>query len=318
MRSLSDIFPVYKERVRLVSLFLLLASVGAAQARISVLIVDGVNNHDWQTGTRELQAILGATGRFRVDVSTSPARDAAAEEWARWRPPFNRYQAVLLNWNGGHLPDGLRWPAEVERALVEYVRGGGGLIVFHAANNAFLNWPEYNDMIGLGWRNKEFGPSLVIGPDEKVVRIPAGEGRNPGHGPRHTFEIHVLTPDHPIVRGLPRHWTQPSEQLTHGQHGPAEGLTILTYAWSKDVNENEPLDWVRVVRQGARVHDHARAHVEGRAESELPMQGVSAADRAGRGVGGDGEGRGYEINSATRHSSTIVAQSSGNQSPQRV
>jgi type 1 glutamine amidotransferase len=250
MRSLSDIFPVYKERVQLVSLFLLLASLGAAQARISVLIVDGVNNHDWQTGTRELQAILGGTGRFRVDVSTSPARDAAAEEWARWRPQFSRYGAVLLNWNGGHLADGLRWPPEVDRALVDYVRAGGGLIVFHAANNAFLNWPEYNDMIGLGWRNKEFGPSLVIGPDEKVVRIPVGEGRNPGHGPRHTFEIHVLNADHPILRGLPRHWTQPSEQLTHGQHGPAEGLTILTYAWSKDVNENEPLDWVRSYGKG--------------------------------------------------------------------
>jgi type 1 glutamine amidotransferase len=36
----------------------------------------------------------------------------------------------------------------------------------------------------------------------------------------------------------------PNEQLTHGQHGPAKNMTILTYAWSKDVNENEPMDWV--------------------------------------------------------------------------
>jgi type 1 glutamine amidotransferase len=241
---------VYKEMVRLACIFAVLASACFGQAKIPVLIVDGVNNHDWQTATRELKSILGATGRFQIDVSTSPAREAPPEGWAKWRPRFAAYRAVLLNWNGGHLANGLRWPPEVERALVAYVRGGGGLIVFHAANNAFLEWPEYNDMIGLGWRNKDFGPSLIVGPDQKIVTIPAGEGRNPGHGPRHTFEITVLTPDHPIVRGLPQHWTQPSEQLTHGQHGPAAGLTILTYAWSKDVNENEPLDWVRTYGQG--------------------------------------------------------------------
>jgi uncharacterized protein len=227
--------------------FMLLAAGCFGQAKIPVLIVDGVNNHDWQTGTRELQRILS---KFQVDVSTSPARDAPPAEWAKWRPRFDAHRAVLLNWNGGHLENGLRWPAEVEQALLAYVRGGGGLIVFHAANNAFLKWPEYNDIIGLGWRTKEFGPSLIIGPDEKVVTLPAGEGRNAGHGPRHTFEMTVLNTAHPITRGLPKHWTQPMEQLTHGQHGPAQGLTVLTYAWSKDVNENEPLDWVRMYGKG--------------------------------------------------------------------
>ena len=86
---------------------------------------------------------------------------------------------------------------------------------------------------------------MIVGPDEKVITIPAGQGRNAGHGPRHTFEMTVLDTAHPITRGLPKHWTQPMEQLTHGQHGPAAGLTVLTYAWSKDVNENEPMDWVR-------------------------------------------------------------------------
>ena len=43
---------------------------------------------------------------------------------------------------------------------------------------------------------------------------------------------------------------QPSEQLTHGQHGPAEGLTILTYAYSEISHQNEPLDWVRDYGKG--------------------------------------------------------------------
>ncbi|HYW46536.1 MAG TPA: ThuA domain-containing protein [Bryobacteraceae bacterium] len=236
--------------MRQVLLLFLLGAVSVAQPKLSILIVDGVNNHDWQTATRELTSILQATGRFQVDVSTSPPRDAAPEAWSNWRPRFDRYNAVLLNWNGGDKEDGLRWPGEVDSAMLRYVRSGGGLIVFHAANNAFLEWPEYNEMIGLGWRNKEFGPSLVIGSDEKIVTIPAGQGRNPGHGPRHDFEMTVLDRDHPITRGMPRHWLQPSEQLTHGQHGPASGLTILTYAWSKDAQENEPMDWVRTYGQG--------------------------------------------------------------------
>ena len=232
----------------LISFFL--ASACLAQSKLPILIVDGVNNHDWQTATRELEGILEATGRFQVEVSTSPPRDAAPLAWTRWRPRFAAYRAVLVNWNGGHLEDGLRWPSEVEAALVRYVRSGGGLIVFHAANNAFLKWPEYNQMIGLGWRNRDFGPGIVIGPDESIVTVPQGEGRNPGHGPRHDFRMTVLNRDHPITRGMPRQWLQPAEQLTHGQHGPAAGLTILTYAWSKDVDENEPMDWVRSYGRG--------------------------------------------------------------------
>lgn len=231
-------------------LLFLLVSIAPAQTKLPILIVDGVNNHDWQTATRELKSILLATGRFQVDVATSPPRDAPQEAWRTWNPAFDHYRGVLLNWNGGHQEDGLRWPPQLEAALLRYVRSGGGLIVFHAANNAFLKWTEYNDLIGLGWRKKEFGPSVIIGPDEKVITLPAGQGRDAGHGPRHDFQLTVLNREHPITRGLPHHWLQPSEQLTHGQHGPAAGLTVLTYAWSKDVDENEPLDWVRTYGRG--------------------------------------------------------------------
>ncbi len=226
------------------------ASVCFGQLKLDVLIVDGVNNHDWPTATRELKSILLETGRFQIEASTSPPRDAPAEAWSKWRPRFRDYNAVLLNWNGGHKEDGLRWPAEVEAALLQYMRSGGGLIVFYAANNAFLKWPEYNEMIGLGWRDKDFGRGLIVDADEKIVTIPAGQGRNAGHGPRHDFEMKILNADHPITRGLSKRWLQPSEQLTHGQHGPAANLTILTYAWSKDVHENEPMDWVHAYERG--------------------------------------------------------------------
>jgi type 1 glutamine amidotransferase len=56
--------------------------------------------------------------------------------------------------------------------------------------------------------------------------------------------MEILDPEHPVTKGLPPKFLHPSEQLTHGQHGPAEGLKILTFAWSKDSKRNEPMDWV--------------------------------------------------------------------------
>jgi alpha-L-fucosidase len=220
------------------------AVAARGEGKIPVLIVDGMNNHDWQTATRELKALLLVTGKFTVDVST------AAGDLSAWNPDFARYRVVINNFNGGFTHEGTRWPPRVERALEEYVKGGGGLVVFHAANNAFRDWPAYNDMIGLGWRDKNFGPGLRVTDDGKVVTVPKGTGLDPGHGPRHDFEVHVLDTGHPITRGLPRTWMQPSEQLTHGQHGPAEGLTILTYAYSEISHQNEPMDWVRDYGKG--------------------------------------------------------------------
>jgi type 1 glutamine amidotransferase len=185
-----------------------------------------------------------------VDVSTTPPAGAPSEAWDAWNPNFSRYQVVVNNFNGGHLDTGIRWPARVEKSLEDYVRGGGGLVVYHAANNAFLNWAAYNEMIGLGWREPGFGAGLAVGEDGKIVKIPQGSGLKPGHGPRHDFEVHVLNTEHPITHGLPKQWMHPSEQLTHGQHGPAEGLTILTYAQSEVSHQNEPMDWVRWYGKG--------------------------------------------------------------------
>ena len=218
----------------------------AAQPQpLRILIVDGMNNHDWQYSTAAVRQILAATGRFTVDVSTV---DASHPD--QWKPDFQKYNAVFVNFNGGHKEDGVRWPKQAEESLERYVRAGGGVIIFHAANNAFLHWDAYNEMIGLGWRDKTFGPGLAVADDGRTVTIPKGTGMNPGHGPRHDFQMRVVDPSHPITKGIPQFWMHPSEQLTHGQHGPAQGLTILTSAYSKDSLQNEPMDWVRNYGKG--------------------------------------------------------------------
>ena len=89
---------------------LLAAGAARGEDKLPVLIVDGINNHDWQTATRELRAILLATGRFTVDVSTSPAADASPAAWDAWNPDFARYRVVVNNFNGGYTHTGVRWP----------------------------------------------------------------------------------------------------------------------------------------------------------------------------------------------------------------
>jgi hypothetical protein len=188
-----------------------------------------------------------------VDVTTSPSRGATPGEWDRWRPQFEGYALVVQNFNGGHLENGLRWPAVVEAAFLRYLERGGGVLIFHAANNAFLGWKEYNEIVGLLWREPAFGPGLVVDVAKQVMIVAAGQGPRPGHGPRHDFRVDVLDRGHAITKGLGGSWIQKAEQLTHGQHGPAAAmkeLKVLTYAWSRDSQRSEPMDWVRTWGKG--------------------------------------------------------------------
>src|SRR5437762_4549237 len=97
-----------------------LAVTCTAAPKLSALIVDGMNNHDWAAGTRAIQSILEGSGRFTVEVCTWPKH-----------PEFRGHDVVIDNFNGGHLATGIRWTREIEQALEAYVRDGGGLVVFH-------------------------------------------------------------------------------------------------------------------------------------------------------------------------------------------
>jgi len=235
----------------LVALTGIAAQAEAAPARLRVLIVDGVNNHDWPATTPVLRRILEESGRFTVDVSTSPPRGAPAADWEAWRPKFARYAVVISNFNGGdHGADVIQWPAAVKADFEAYVKHGGGFVSYHAANNAFPGWRAYEEMVGLLWRPNSFGPGVTFDAKGKPVIIPAGTGNNPNHPRRLDFDVTVRDRTHPITRGLPASFTVQSEQLTYGQHGPetvvrSGALTYLTYAWCEAVQEREPIDWVR-------------------------------------------------------------------------
>jgi hypothetical protein len=232
----------------------LAASVSAAPIR--VLIVDGYSNHDWKLTTALLRGILAPTQLFDVSVSTAPPT-ATAPGWDAWRPQFRDYDVVVQTCND--LNGGPRWPREVEAALEDFVAHGGGLYVWHSGNNAFAGWPAYNRMIGLGWRKKDFGPALAVADDGSIVRIPAGEGRDTGHGARVDTVVHRLG-DHPIHAGLPRAWKTPDIEVYHHARGPAENLTVLSYGFDPQTRMNWPLEWTVAYGEG-RVYTSTFGHV---------------------------------------------------------
>jgi uncharacterized protein len=228
----------------------LLSAVFSAQTTMTVaqqhddvklLIVDGFSNHDWQRTTKAIIQILDEHEGFDITVSTSPGSQADAEMEERWNPGFSNYDVVLMNCNDLGKP--VNWSSATRKSLEDFVSGGGGLYVFHSANNAFENWEEYNKMIGLGWRKRDFGKAIVIGDDGSVKIIPSGEGENTSHGNRVDAPVTRLV-DHPVHKGLPQNWIFADIEIYTYARGPAENLTVLTTARDNKFQLNFPIEWV--------------------------------------------------------------------------
>jgi hypothetical protein len=113
----------------------------ANSKKLTGLIVTGQSNHDWRKGTDAIKQILDQSGLFEIDVAISPNED---EDVKTFKPNFAPYDVVILNYVGDS------WSRETEKNLEDYVRNGGGLVAWHAANNSFPEWHEYNLMMGMG------------------------------------------------------------------------------------------------------------------------------------------------------------------------
>jgi uncharacterized protein len=222
-----------------VFLFLVVGAnpVIALAAPIQVLIIDGQNNHDWKATTPVLKSILERTGLFSVDVATTPGKGQAMSAFA---PDFESYKVIVSNYNGEP------WPKQTQDAFVKFVRSGGGFVSVHAANNAFPEWKEYNEMIGLGgWgdRTEKSGPYVRF--RARLMVLDNSPGRGGSHGKQHAFLVEARNPDHPILRGLPEKWMHVQDELYDRLRGPAQNLDVLATAFSdRETNgsgEHEPI-----------------------------------------------------------------------------
>ena len=139
----------------------------AAPKPIPTLLLTGANNHDWPWTSQRLKQHLEAQGRFEVTVTSDPAATLASAK------ALEAFDLFVVDYNGP------RWREPAESNFLDAVRGGKGVVLLHAANNAFQGWIDYERMAALCWR------------------------RGTGHGRFHTFDVEITDRDHPITRHLP-------------------------------------------------------------------------------------------------------------------
>jgi hypothetical protein len=114
-------------------------------------------------------------------------------------------------------------------------------------------------MIGLGWRDKDYGWAVTLDTDGTVVRIPPGQGEETSHGDRVDALLTRLG-DHPIHKDLPKEWKAADLEVYRYTRGPAERLTVLSYARDPETQLNFPIEWVVLYGKG-RVYSSTLGHL---------------------------------------------------------
>ena len=229
--------------IRQLAIALAALSLPAAHAveKVKVLIVTGQNNHNWVRSTPVIRGLLEETGRFDVTVTTTPTKEAPKDAWQDWRPAFGKFDVVVSDYNGKE------WPEPIKAEFVGYVSGGGRVALVHAANNAFTGWKEYEEMTGLLWRANSYGERLYFDAGMKLIRVPKNEGPGAGHGAGHAYRITTTDRANPIFSDLPEVWMHVSDELYHGQRGPAANMHVLAAAFSSKESQgtgvSEPIIW---------------------------------------------------------------------------
>jgi type 1 glutamine amidotransferase len=229
-------------------------------ARIKALIVNGQMNasHDFNQSSPIIKKILEVTGIFNVETATTPAKGS---DMSAFKPKFSDYDLIILDY------DGDEWPEETKTNFVDFVKNGGGVVVFHSSDNAFPDWKEYNEIIGLGgWngRNEKHGPYVYWEKGEIVRNDTIGSGGH--HGEQTPVLVEARNPEHPVLKGLPTSWVHAQDELYGNLRGPALNMEILATAFSdpktNGTGKHEPV--LFTIRYGeGRVFHTVFGHVKG-------------------------------------------------------
>ncbi len=188
---------------------------GNAAEPLRVLILSGQNNHNWQETTPFLKDMYETSGRFVVDVTNDPASLTAET--------LKPYDVLVDNWSAYPDMTGRQW-GPAEGAILDFVRGGKGFVLLHAATACFSDWPEFQEMAGCTW------------------------GDDSGHGKFHKFEVFIDDPEHPIAKGMPPFIAGPDE-LYH-RLTPHPSMHVVASAFSaKDQNGTGEFEPIAVTTQ---------------------------------------------------------------------
>jgi len=176
--------------------------------RERLVIVSGENSyeHDWTGVNNLLRRQLLETGRFDVRV----LEDFSSATADTLKP----YDVVLINylgrWNYTDKEE-KRWGSVAEKALFDYVRNGGGVLIYHASfNMGSPSWPEFEQMAG------------------GTMRPFHGSRRSPPNG----FMVHVVDRTHPATRGMREYfWTLNDDMYTNMKWDEKARVRVLATAF---------------------------------------------------------------------------------------
>ena len=100
-------------------------------------------------GARALEIMGAKTGAFEVVCSEDIGMFAADKLAA--------FDAVVMNNTTGELFAGDPREDQLKKSLMDFVRGGKGVMGIHAATDCFYKWPEYGQMMGGYFQGHPFG-----------------------------------------------------------------------------------------------------------------------------------------------------------------
>jgi type 1 glutamine amidotransferase len=179
----------------------------------------GYHHMSIPTAIATVRGIAARSGRYRVVFLASAAQLTPAA--------LRHAAAVMFLLTTGELP----MDAADKRALVAFVRGGGGLIGFHSATDTFHHWAAYKEMIGA-----EFS-----------------------HHP-HPSTQRVIVTDHstPATHALPASFLI-HEEFYVFKHDPRPHVHVLAELDTGPGGPDRPLVWCRRFGRG-RVYYDALGH----------------------------------------------------------
>jgi len=202
---------------------------------VELLIITGDHGHDWKSTTAYFLEFL-PKDRIHIDVTETPGKDLTADN-------LKKYDVLLLNYRdtpkgAAERPETV-WSPENKQAFLAAVRGGKGLVVYHHASSAFLEWHEFERCIAGGWRGQGY------------------------HGPKHRFTVRMSDRHHPVLNGMPQSFVQEMDELYQNSVMFPENQVLAT-AWSdpskpEGTDLHEPMVWVKRYGRG-RIFVNALGH----------------------------------------------------------
>jgi putative membrane-bound dehydrogenase-like protein len=187
---------------------------GDGLPRIKLLFLGDQGHHQPAERFRQLEPALAKRG---IDLTYTDRVEALNSQ------KLAGYDALVIYANITRLSP------EQEKALLDFVEGGKGLVALHCASYCFLNSPRYVELIGA-----------------QFLRHGTG-----------TFRTVIAEPDHPVTRGF-KGFESWDETYVHTKHNEKD-RTVLEYR--REMEGREPWTWVRTQGKG-RVFYTAWGHDE--------------------------------------------------------